>query len=490
MNTFAQFLFKQCILTQNQSAKMAADLNDHLDNRSIFKLADFFRSLTPSDCYDLALRLYLLWSKEPKCSPQQKKGLQILSNIFSKKLKQRAFRKLKSKPRDKSPAARSTSKYRSFNPDSEAKSPTSSSPINANIFHFLHNEAQRKQYKLMENERKKEEMETKGCSFQPNATMSKNSSLAKSSLDVFERLQHDVKKEKKVMNESKKFQLEMRGCTFTPTLSTKSLTSRGKESRREGSRNKTPSLDNSALDRTFERLYKEHQVKKQIQMENEFRKQRIEIKDCTFQPALTTRSHSSRGGDITDRFNRLYQMHSEKQRNVMMRRIEKEEEEERKFSFQPQIFSSPKRATSRDTSKDVHERLIEWNNDKKKKIEAKIQEKIEAENTMHNTLDLPTKKRNESMSRDETIDSIPAYQRLYKENESKKARKELLEKRVLREIGAFFAPKINQRNLSARKSPNNSNRTRYKSLIDNSPCNNYKANVSGAVDGNISYLLI
>jgi len=175
-------------------------------------------------------------------------------------------------------------------------------------------------------------------------------------------------------------------------------------------------------------------------------------------------------------------MHSEKQRNVMMRRIEKEEEEERKFSFQPQIFSSPKRATSRDTSKDVHERLIEWNNDKKKKIEAKMQEKIEAENTMHNTLDLPTKKRNESMSRDETIDSIPAYQRLYKENESKKARKELLEKRVLREIGASFAPKINQRNLSARKSPNNSNGTRYKSLIDNSPCNNYKANVSGAVD--------
>mmetsp|Transcript_25940 Transcript_25940/g.22883 ORF Transcript_25940/g.22883 Transcript_25940/m.22883 type:complete len:81 (+) Transcript_25940:22-264(+) len=42
------------------------------EDKSIFKVADFFKSLTPSDCYDLSLRLYLFWKEAIEKEENQK----------------------------------------------------------------------------------------------------------------------------------------------------------------------------------------------------------------------------------------------------------------------------------------------------------------------------------------------------------------------------------------------------------------------------------
>ncbi|RYE53385.1 MAG: hypothetical protein EOP48_14510, partial [Sphingobacteriales bacterium] len=86
---------------------------------------------------------------------------------------------------------------------------------------------------------------------------------------------------------------------------------------------KNSSLNTSSVnDRTFDRLYRQHQTKRQASIENEFKKRALEVKDCTFQPSLSSRT-SQRSTDDPDRYNKLYKMHAEKQRNLMKKRIDK-----------------------------------------------------------------------------------------------------------------------------------------------------------------------
>jgi len=149
----------------------------------------------------------------------------------------------------------------------------------------------------------------------------------------------------------------------------------------------------------------------------------------------------------------------------MKKRIEQSEEEIKKYSFKPAVMSSPAR---RGTSKDVHERLLEWNNEKNKKLEAKLKEKFETEQNMQE-LNLPTKRRQDT-NPNETRDSVSAYDRLYQDGIDKRFRHDQLEKRVLKDIGASFTPKTNVgRNSSAKKSKEN---VHNKSSYSNFPENN------------------
>jgi len=137
----------------------------------------------------------------------------------------------------------------------------------------------------------------------------------------------------------------------------------------------------------------------------------------------------------------------------MKKRIEKAEEEEKRYSFRPQLVSYPSKSAKRDTSQDVKDRLLEWNKEKNKRLEAKVMEKIHTEVAMSQEMDLPTRKRHDRKEgADETHDSISTYERLYQDSSHKKIRKEMLEKKVLKDMGASFTPKTNlNRNNSARK---------------------------------------
>jgi len=476
-STFSNFLQERAILTQRQAAKLGSTVDTHEDNQSIFKLADFFRSLTPSDCYDLALRLFLLWSKEsekPKITPKTEKGLQKFVDFLTKNLQKSALRRLRasvSSPRPQQLSA-SVNKHRSISPvDSQVKSPNSFA--SSDVFEFLHNEAQRKNYIRFQNEQRRIDLESQSCTFQPNSTKS-STSIRRHPDEVFERLQQDLRREKQEINDVKKFHMEMKDCTFTPHT-TKSMSTRSKPNFDGESTNKNSSLDTSVNDRTFDRLYKHHNTKRQASIENEFKKRALEVKDCTFQPSLTARN-SQRSTDDPDRYNKLYKMHAEKQRNLMKKRIDKSIEEESKYSFRPSLISPAKSTTSRGTSKDVRERLLEWNHEKKKKLENKLREKVDTETNMHNELNLPAKKMNENYGNlDESRGSVSTFQRLYQDNQSRKQKKEVLEKRVLREIGASFTPKTNVgRNSSAKKEQGD----RFRSLYNGSPDYASNANMS------------
>jgi len=454
-STFSQFLQDKAILSQRQAEKLAPFLSEKDQNQSVFKLADFFRSLTPSDNYDLALRLYLLWTKESKFSPQKQNALQKLVNLLSKSLKRSAFHSfiVNTQPQLRSPSQHPKSaQYNSFSPaDLETKSTINFNSVHStDIFSYLHNEAQKKNSMKLENEQKKLRLETENCTFQPNLSRPQTT-LAKSSTEVFERLQQDLRKEKELMNSAKKVQIEMRDCTFKPTLLTKNRSANVED---EYQLNTSP-------DRTFERLYREHHAKRHATLENELKRQTQEVQGCTFQPSLTTRSRSkSKDPETDERFKKLYKLHSERQRSLMKKRIEKAEEEEKRYSFRPQLISSPSKSAKRETSQDVKDRLWEWNNEKKKRLEAKLMEKFQTEAAMSQEMNLPTKKRNERHEVNETNDSISAYERLYQDSSHKKIRKEILEKKVLKELGASFTPKTNlNRNLSARKLKENASNT-------------------------------
>jgi len=471
-STFSNFLQERAILTQRQAAKLGSTVDTHEDNQSIFKLADFFRSLTPSDCYDLALRLFLLWTKEsekPKITPKTEKGLEKFVNFLTKNLQKSAFRRLRASVSSPRPQQLSVSanKHRSISPvDSQMRSPNSFA--SSDVFEFLHNEAQRKNYIRFQNEQRRLELESQSCTFQPSISKS-SSTMNRSQVEVFERLQQDLRREKQEINDVKKFQMEMQGCTFTPQT-TKSSRSKLYDDERT---NKNSSLDTSVNDRTFDRLYKQHQTKRQASIENEFKKRALEVKDCTFTPSLTARN-SQRSTDDPDRYNKLYKMHAEKQRNLMKKRIDKSIEEESKYSFRPSLISPAKSTTSRGTSKDVRERLLEWQEEKKRKLENKMKEKVDTETNMHNELNLPAKRMNENYAGEERT-SVSTFQRLYQDNQNKKQRKEVLEKRVLREIGASFTPKTNVgRNSSAKKEQGD----RYRSLYNGSPDYASNSNVS------------
>ena len=473
--TFSNFLQEKAILTQRQAAKLGSTIDTHGENQSIFKLADFFRSLTPSDCYDLSLRLFLLWGKEaekPKTSPKNQKSLQRFFDILAKSLQKSqrsAFNLLRASVSSPRPHQLSvhTSKHRSISPvESQLKSPNSFN--SSDVFEFLHNEAQRKNYIRFQNEQRRLELESQACTFQPNLSKS-SGSFSKNPVEVFDRLQQDLRKEKQEINQAKKFHMEMKDCTFTPQT-TKSLSTRSKGS---NFGEQASSLDTSTLDRTFDRLYKQHHTKRQASIENEFKKRALETKDCTFTPSLTARA-SQGPADDPDRYNKLYKMHAERQRNLMKKRIDKSIEEESKYSFKPSLISPAKSATSRGTSKDVRERLQEWNNEKKRRLESKMKEKVDTETNMHNELNLPAKKMNENYAGEER-GSVSTFQRLYQDNQHKKQRKEVLEQRILREIGASFTPKTNHgRNSSAKKEQSE----RWRSLYNGSPDGNSNCNQS------------
>lgn len=105
-----------------------------------------------------------------------------------------------------------------------------------------------------------------------------------------------------------------------------------------------------------------------------------------------------------------------------------------------------------------------------------MREKVDTETNMHNELNLPAKKMNENYGNlDDSRGSVSTFQRLYQDNQNRKQKKEVLEKRVLREIGASFTPKTNVgRNSSAKKEQGD----RFRSLYNGSPDYASNANMS------------
>lgn len=62
--TFLHFLFTNGILSEKQQASLFDDFSHSSSRKFIFILADFFKKLTPSDSYDLAIRLFTVWEKQ------------------------------------------------------------------------------------------------------------------------------------------------------------------------------------------------------------------------------------------------------------------------------------------------------------------------------------------------------------------------------------------------------------------------------------------
>jgi len=302
------------------------------------------------------------------------------------------------------------------------------------VFNKLYNDSHKKNFMRQEYEEFKYRTETDECTFQPNSKRSPK----RTNGEVFDRLQQDLRRFKQEINENKRLEIEMRNCTFSPTINSSSMID-GESSIR-------------SISQTFDRLYNDKKLKELHSYENEVRKQEKEMAGCTFKPVLspgTLNSYSKLDDSETERFCRLYKNHEEKQKRAEQKIRDKSLEENSKYSFKPQRIASPTpgRVKEAKNEKKVVDRLLDWYNDRKKKIDTKLQEQGRKITEDANT-SLSTKRRKRDL--DETNDSIPAYDRLYKQYSSKKSRNEALEKKVMKEIGASFTPKTNRtRSLSA-----------------------------------------
>lgn len=431
-SSFAQYLETSGIFSQAQAEKFKSNLTAEDENQNVCNLANFFTTITASESYDLAVRLFTNWQKGPKSALVPSSSVSKLSNP-SPRRPQSAYKSLA-----KTIGSQSTrNNNRSLSRDqSECETKSSNhhhSQTSDNVFTFLHNDSFRRNAIKTEIEHQNLLKETAECTFQPNISKFE---INENTFNVFNRLQHDLRKEKNEMNQIVKEHLEMQGCTFSPAILKKKFR-RDEDEPRSSSR---------SLNRTFEKLYKEYQVKNFSSVENEILKNKLEVKGCTFTPSLTLKGHRSPSREASEeRFQSLHKLHNDKQINLAKKRIEQSADEIKKCTFKPQVWSTPK---NRGNSKEVQDRLLKWNTEKILKLEDRVREKICLEESMNRELNLLAKKKNDL--NDSQLNGS-RYEGLYQDSIHRVHRKEKLEKKILKDIGASFKPKTNKHMMTTPK---------------------------------------
>ena len=458
--TFANFLHNHGILSAKQTENYP-ERNDDQDNPAIvFQLADFFKSLTPSDCYDLALRLYLLYKKQlekPKFDEKQisklNKMIETLSQVNRRWLNF-GFEKISTvQPPLKTfegsfrqePSSFLHGKHtrtKSFSTHYFHSDDANNSILNTSSIHErLYNESAALNTSKLLNEEKKYMNEIKGCTFQPNASARKKS--LDSSSDVFKRLQRDYRRESEHLREAVKVELELMGCTFQPNTTKASGNSSYISNASNVSEFQYPST--KLLSNTFERLHNESAYKKRQKIENEMLKQSYELAGCSFTPRINSSRRPSVEKDIrsareasTQRSEYLYADHFDKKRNATLKAFARQEESLNECTFKPKLVAKTPESLLSGRKGNSYDRMAEWEKEKNEKIaEKRRQKELEEAATV-------TSPMINLISRGLSSNSTePAHERLYRYHDEKKQKHTQLQQKFLSEAGATFTPKTN-----------------------------------------------
>lgn len=443
--SFTKFLHEHGILSTKQTENYPETENQ--DNASlIFQLADFIKSLTPSDCYDLALRLFLLYqqkSKAPRFTEAQQATLTRFFNTVAQKYRKtllssfdklRGFDAVRYVPTFEGSFRQESQLSHQNNPRKSRRS-VQSDRNDGPIYERLYKESEAMNSAKLINEEKKYYLETKDCTFQPKINKSsttKNDSFSGKNDEVFKRLQKSYRRENQEMFEKTKAQLELKECTFHPNiLQPMSNSTLNSSSVDYGER---------SISRTFERLHSEHSYKKQQQMENEILKQTYELAGCTFTPKIND-SEADRGTrsarNSARRSESLYADHFEKKRSITKMMLANEDKEIKECTFKPALIAKMPETVRSARKGTPQERLLEWQREKEAKLEEKQREKLLQESASKKP------QINANAAELGKIGDEPAHERLYREGSERKNKQEELEKKVLGEIGVSFTPKTN-----------------------------------------------
>ena len=449
---FSKFLQEHGIFSKKQSEIFSSDkLNINDESQSIFHLADFFKALTPSNSYDLALRLFLIWKNRPNAIQNDANNVNKLVkyldqlrkkslNLFFDMLKLFKNTTQEAELQIQEATFRDTEGFYSQFLESNHVNDSIKNITNKSfqqIHERLYSEASSIRLNKFYNEERKVLQQLEGCTFKPvlNKAETILNKTVENGLPVFERLLIDRKNEIVKENEARKLDNEMKGCTFHPKVES----SPGKI--KNSVLNRTNSLEN-----TFERLHKESTMKKQILLENTIKKQELEIEGCTFKPQLVLNENTinvTKSFDdsflVTERIKRLHNLHSQKQIELMKMKVESEENELKKYSFKPEITkTSQGQVENKVDLKKTTKRLFDWKNEKKIKIEELKRQFEEEKEIKINGEKSKKKKNNNTLPFDQ-----PVHDRLYKYNQTKPQKRKELEEKMLKDIGASFIPKIN-----------------------------------------------
>ena len=456
LDDFPQFLESHGIFNSKQRTDYSTETSSTSDeSATIFQLADFFRSLTPSECYDLALRIYLLYqqSKKDKSHPKNTKKSEAAQKLQTivESTQPATANDSKEKPRSSGPYQNTHRSNVNFLDGSLEQmwsiqqSLSSQRAHNASkdsIHERLYNESYVKNnMKIIREEVKKQE-ELKGCTFHPTVTEPDRSrspgKRERSPEQVFERLARDNKNTNQSLYEEKRKELEMKECTFKPNITQSSPSHERQKTQFEFS-------EKQLLNQTFERLHSEKSLYIRRKIANERERQEREIIGCTFSPKINKRGYFlSPDGRSSKEMSRvrseaLYSDYFERERHKTKVRLDIDQEESKRLTFKPELIS--KSMVKLDPNVPTEERLLSWERERVRKLEESKEQKRKSESA-----EKRPRINRESPERAPRTQETPkreTYNRLYQDSALKKERTKEREKKLMEELGCTFSPKLN-----------------------------------------------
>eukprot|EP00357_Protocruzia_adherens_P011218 CAMPEP_0114979586 /NCGR_PEP_ID=MMETSP0216-20121206/4451_1 /TAXON_ID=223996 /ORGANISM="Protocruzia adherens, Strain Boccale" /LENGTH=820 /DNA_ID=CAMNT_0002340923 /DNA_START=1 /DNA_END=2466 /DNA_ORIENTATION=+ len=334
----------------------------------------------------------------------------------------------------------------------------------SSIFERLHEEANF----IAETKHLKESIrmqrEVQSCTFRPevspasrNITSNRKSSVGPQSIDgssVFERL-NQSKNDKAEQREYIRQAHEMKGCSFQPNTS---LSKSGSKKSLRG---------RESVGEVHSRLYKEADEKRNYKRTLELENKDKELNGCTFQPDLklttcSTEKSQDREDSTKPAYQRLFDTYNQKQKNLVKKSEEIKDDRFKECTFVPQRFAKNSAREAFKTEEveqaPAHERLYK----KHAEIEQKKEQKRkEIENEQAKNFNRPrsrsamgsraTTPRGPKLNTEEDLGDEneltqtqgSVYDRLHRDMEVNKQRAEKRAVAALKEVGATFTPRIN-----------------------------------------------
>jgi len=272
------------------------------------------------------------------------------------------------------------------------------------LFDRLHLEYFKKQEMQEVNERLRKAKEMSNCTFKPKI-IKHNSS--QTTLNTYERLSQSNRIKRQEYYELQKKTNELRYCTFQPQTLSQSFS--------------------ETEEAVCDRLYRQGEITKQVHKMRAQKRKEKELSECTFKPIINTRrSESKQSRD--ERINEMQKEYEMRNRELAKKAIQQEESIKAHCTFQPKLISKAKSNVEEEVP--YYERLYKRHEQKQKMLERKRQELIEEEQKL-------------KLFVSKNSNSEPGFNRLYEQDKIYKQKKADLSKKVMKERGISFTPRIN-----------------------------------------------
>lgn len=219
------------------------------------------------------------------------------------------------------------------------------------------------------NEEVKKQREIQYCTFHPKVNSPISPTRDKSPEEMYDRLSRSNKKEKLKYFEAQKVARELQYCTFVPRVR--------KHSRSQSVQEEEP---------VYYRLTRKGDLREKLRKTKEFEQKGKELNGCTFSPRINTRKNISANLSVRQSMEtceRLYLDHERKKQNQARSELEHEQQIQSACTFRPQVYSKNQDTNIQPESIPRYEMLYAKHQQNQQLLDQKRKELIAEEQRMH-----------------------------------------------------------------------------------------------------------